>query len=96
MVPYAQLHLSEDPTFSTLDPLDDSMRHAFSVLQEDLIGEGLSTEVFHDFDMWQGSRRPKVLVQTAAHVAGAVQYLQKRDLPKNVQDGPRFAKKSVK
>ena len=33
----------------------------------------------HDFEMHY-SRRPKVLVQTAGHVAGAARYYQKKDV----------------
>lgn len=37
---------------------------------------GHSIEAFHDFDLYP-SRKPKVLVQTAAHVAGAVEYFHR-------------------
>ena len=36
-------------------------------------------ECIHDFE-FHHSRRPKVLVQTAAHVAGAVYYYQRIDV----------------
>lgn len=62
-------------------------------LLQDLHREGLETDMFHDFDL-HPSRRPKVLVQTAAHVAGAVQYLHKSILPQEIQE-KQFAKKSV-
>lgn len=38
------------------------------------------TTVLHDFEMRPGSRRPKVLVQTAGHVSGAVYFYQKQDI----------------
>lgn len=38
------------------------------------------TTVLHDFEMRPGSRRPKVLVQTAGHVSGAVYFYQKKDV----------------
>jgi len=34
----------------------------------------------HDFQL-EPSRRPKILVQTAGHVAGAVRFYQKKDFP---------------
>jgi len=37
-------------------------------------------ELIHDFEMVPGLRRPKVLVQTAAHVAGAAYYYQQSDV----------------
>ena len=39
----------------------------------------LPVEGFHDFELTH-TRRPKILVQTAGHVAGAVYYYQKRDV----------------
>ncbi len=41
-------------------------------------------ESMQDFEMVPGTRKPKVLVQTAAHVSGAAYYYQKTD----IQDGP--------
>lgn len=37
-------------------------------------------EIIHDFEMVPGSRRPKVLVQTAAHISGAAYYYQQSDV----------------
>ena len=36
-------------------------------------------EVIHDFEL-SPSRRPKILVQTAGHVAGATYYYQRKDI----------------
>ncbi|XP_057369202.1 cyanocobalamin reductase / alkylcobalamin dealkylase-like [Daphnia carinata] len=38
------------------------------------------TSVLYDYEMRQGTRRPKVLVQTAGHVSGAVYFYQKTDI----------------
>ena len=39
----------------------------------------MDVESYHDFDLTH-TRRPKVLVQTAGHVAGAVYYYQRSDV----------------
>lgn len=39
----------------------------------------LEVETIHDFELLP-SRRPKVLVQTAGHVAGAAFYYQRKDV----------------
>jgi methylmalonic aciduria homocystinuria type C protein len=49
--------------------------------------------MFQDFELYP-NRRPKVLVQTAAHVSGAVQYFHKCSLSEEIQK-QRFAEKSV-
>lgn len=51
------------------------------------------TESIHDFQLYP-SRKPKILVQTAAHVAGVVQYFHKSKLPLKIQED-LFAKESV-
>jgi len=77
-----------------MDPLDDSMVAAFglAIMELDKLGAGISVDSFHDFQL-HPSRKPKVLVQTAAHVAGAVQYFHKSKLPDSVQERD-FAKES--
>ncbi|CAL8069140.1 unnamed protein product [Orchesella dallaii] len=92
IVPYVSCKLQENSDFHTKDPLDDSMKHVFGVVKEDLQTAGFEVDTLHDFDL-HPSRRPKVLVQTAAHVAGAVQYLHKSYLPENMQR-KRFFEKS--
>ncbi len=62
------------------DPLDTCMRETFAQLRKsDVFSNFLPLTVMHDFDL-QPNRRPRVLVQTAAHVAGAVRYLQETDV----------------
>lgn len=36
--------------------------------------------MMHDFEMRPGTRRPKILVQTAGHVSGAAYFYQKDDI----------------
>ena len=45
-----------------------------------LPGEDLT--ILHDFEL-EHTRRPKILVQTAGHVAGAVTYYQRSDVTRD-------------
>lgn len=36
--------------------------------------------IMHDYEMRPGTRRPRVLVQTAGHVSGSVYFYQKSDV----------------
>jgi len=92
IVPYTKARIMEDPDFHSNNLMDDSIKHAFTIVTSDLISEGFQTDMFYDFDL-HPSRRPKVLVQTAAHVAGAVQYFHKNNLPTTIQMST-FGKKS--
>ena len=64
---------------STLDPLDQCLKHFFKELQE-LFPSHSKVEAIHDFDMIPGYRRPRMLVQTAGHVAGVARYYQRKDV----------------
>jgi len=92
VVPYLKSAVRADPNLHTNDPLDDAMVNAFSIVKKELDAKNLETEMFHDFDL-HPSRKPKVLVQTAAHVAGAVQYFHKNNLSLEIQE-ERFSKSS--
>lgn len=66
------------------DLIDTCMRTRFKEFAEstkdefaELVGE---VEIIHDFEMVPGTRRPKVLVQTAAHISGAAYYYQQSDV----------------
>ena len=58
------------------DPIDECMLHYFSKLSH------LSSSVvtLHDFQL-SSSRRPRILVQTAGHVSGAVTFYQPQHYP---------------
>ena len=56
------------------DPVDQSMLHYFSHLH----ALAPSVTTLHDFQL-SPSRRPRILVQTAGHVAGAVTFYQAGD-----------------
>lgn len=60
----------------TLDPVDQCHRQLFL----DVTGRlGKAATVLQDFEL-DARRRPKVLVQTAGHVCGAVRYYQRSDV----------------
>ncbi|KAK7482683.1 hypothetical protein BaRGS_00026092 [Batillaria attramentaria] len=70
------------------DPIDECMIHYFSRIKEAFPEEEVDT--MHDFEM-TATRRPKVLVQTAGHVAGAAYYYQRKD----VTDDPWGPEKKI-
>jgi len=53
------------------DPIDQCMKHCFGTVREALSDDEVA--ILHDFDI-HPNRRPKVIVQTAGHVAGAVRF----------------------
>lgn len=59
------------------DPIDEFMAHVFAKVKSEFPQQDV--EVIHDFEM-HPTRRPKVLVQTAAHVAGAAYYYQRNSV----------------
>lgn len=61
------------------DPLDQFMTHLFKKIKCEFPHHEIET--IHDFEMLP-SRRPKVLVQTAAHVAAGAFYYQRSSVPK--------------
>ncbi|XP_062921060.1 cyanocobalamin reductase / alkylcobalamin dealkylase isoform X1 [Mobula hypostoma] len=68
------------------DPIDECVAHYFSLVRKNFPDQRIVT--IHDFELLP-NRRPKVLVQSAAHVAGAAYYYQMKD----VQQNPWGAKK---
>lgn len=61
------------------DPIDEFMAHFFKKVKSEFPQHEI--EVIHDFEILP-SRRPKVLVQTAAHVAGGACYYQRNSVSK--------------
>jgi methylmalonic aciduria homocystinuria type C protein len=61
---------------SIRDPIDQCMMHYFSLAQ----CRHPATEALHDFQLGP-TRRPKVLVQTAGHVAAAARLYRAEDVP---------------
>lgn len=72
--------ICREECIGALDPLDRCIKHYFQMIKEKY--KDIEIEAIHDFEL-NHNRRPKVLVQTAAHVAGAAYYYQKKDLPEN-------------
>ena len=62
------------------DPIDEFMAHIFEKVKIEFPQHEI--EVIHDFEILP-SRRPKVLVQTAAHVAGGAYYYQRSSVSKD-------------
>ena len=72
--------VSGDEGGGRADPLDECMKHHFQAMCR-LFPESYSPEAMHDFEMVSPvSKRPRVLVQTAAHVASVARQAY---LPKN-------------
>ncbi|KAL8562286.1 hypothetical protein ACOMHN_037242 [Nucella lapillus] len=59
------------------DLVDECMIHHFNLIKEAFPTE--EVEVLHDFELTP-TRRPRILVQTAGHVAGAAYYYQRPDV----------------
>ncbi|KAK3591265.1 hypothetical protein CHS0354_010630 [Potamilus streckersoni] len=59
------------------DPIDECMTFHFKQMKECF--QDIEIESIHDFEM-DHNRRPKILVQTAGHVAGAAYYYQRSDV----------------
>jgi len=57
------------------DPIDQCMLHYFSLVTSQIP----DVDSLHDFQLGP-SRRPRILVQTAGHVSGAVRFYQPRDI----------------
>ncbi|XP_059840142.1 cyanocobalamin reductase / alkylcobalamin dealkylase [Hypanus sabinus] len=62
------------------DPIDECVAHYFSLVRKNFPEQKIVT--IHDFELLP-NRRPKVLVQSAAHVAGAAYYYQMKDVQQN-------------
>lgn len=62
---------------SVKDPYDQCMGACFARVKQAFPGEAL--EVIQDFEL-HSNRRPKVIMQTAGHVAGAVHYYSSQGL----------------
>lgn len=72
------------------DPLDQCMKDYFSGLKHGPFSSD-DIEVIHDFEL-HPSRRPRVLIQTAGHVAGAAYYYQRSDVDADSDPWPQSKK----
>lgn len=65
------------------DPIDEFVTQMFVKVKNEF--PELEIEAIHDFEV-HPNRRPKVLVQTAAHAAGAAYFYQRRDVTNDPWD----------
>ena len=65
------------------DPIDECMAHIFQRVKSEFPEHVVET--IQDFEL-HPNRRPKVLVQTAAHIAGAAYYYQRNSVRKDPWD----------
>ncbi|XP_064607043.1 cyanocobalamin reductase / alkylcobalamin dealkylase-like [Liolophura sinensis] len=65
------------------DAIDTCMTYHFDLVKQRF--PQCSIEAIHDFELLP-NRRPKILVQTAGHVAGAVRFYQRADLANDPWD----------
>ncbi|CAJ0938195.1 unnamed protein product, partial [Mesorhabditis belari] len=63
----------ESLTEDVKNPIADFLNHRLKTVEDQLNGQ--SYEVFHDHSMWP-NRRPKIVMCTCGHVAGAAYYYQ--------------------
>ena len=85
-LPY--LNQETDPgenNFGIKDPLDRCMKETFHRLSKSYSDE-YDIVHMHDFEISPINKRPKVLVQTAGHVSGAVRFYQKCDLDEETEN----------
>jgi len=74
-IPFLTNHSKADNRTDFLDQcISRCLQHAAESFPEHEI------EMMHDFEMRPGTRRPKILVQTAGHVSGAAYFYQKDDI----------------
>ncbi|XP_054836898.1 cyanocobalamin reductase / alkylcobalamin dealkylase isoform X2 [Eublepharis macularius] len=78
--------LKSQPLEKILDPVDQCISHHLSLVRESLADR--QVEIMYDYEMLP-NRKPRFLAQTAAHVAGAAYYYQRKD----VQQDPWGEKK---
>lgn len=75
--PFLKHHFNES---ETRDPLDQCMSFHFTQMKQDFPENDVIS--YQDFEMTP-TRRPKILMQTAGHVAGAAYFYQRADIINN-------------
>lgn len=76
-VPFVSRSGKDSSDGGTRDPIDQCMLETFAKIK-DVLKEH-ETVAMHDFEL-APNRRPKILVQTAAHVSGAVRFFRAEDV----------------
>ncbi|XP_075040099.1 cyanocobalamin reductase / alkylcobalamin dealkylase isoform X2 [Mixophyes fleayi] len=75
-----QPFLTQQKLQSLRDPVDQCVSHHMALAKERF--PSLKVDVIYDYEL-HPNRRPKVLMQTAAHVSGAAYYYQRKDVPED-------------
>ncbi|KAM9325499.1 cyanocobalamin reductase / alkylcobalamin dealkylase [Gastrophryne carolinensis] len=70
--------LREQKLHSLRDPIDQCVSHHMELAKE--LFPTHYVDIIYDYEL-HPNRRPKVLMQTAAHVSGAAYYYQRKDVP---------------
>ncbi|CAI5777294.1 Alkylcobalamin:glutathione S-alkyltransferase [Podarcis lilfordi] len=78
--------LRNGPLKKIRDPVDQCISHHLTLLRESLADQ--QVDIMYDYELLP-NRKPKFLAQTAAHIAGAAYYYQRKD----VQQDPWGEKK---
>ena len=84
-LPFLRKDIEEDKANEIKDPLDRCMKEMFLRISN-AFPKIYNIVCMHDFEMSPITKRPKVLVQTAGHVSGAVRFYQKCDLTEENED----------
>ncbi|XP_077306915.1 cyanocobalamin reductase / alkylcobalamin dealkylase isoform X2 [Lithobates pipiens] len=72
--------LKEKKLQSLQDPIDQCVAHHMTLAKEHFPSH--QVDIIYDYEL-HPNRRPKVLMQTAAHVSGAAYYYQRKDVPED-------------
>ncbi|KAM5148293.1 cyanocobalamin reductase / alkylcobalamin dealkylase isoform 3-T7 [Mantella aurantiaca] len=72
--------LTEQKLQNLRDPIDQCVSHHMTLAKE--LFPSHRVDVIYDYEL-HPNRRPKVLMQTAAHVSGAAYYYQRKDVPED-------------
>ncbi|XP_033125976.1 methylmalonic aciduria and homocystinuria type C protein homolog [Anneissia japonica] len=71
------------------DPIDECVGSCYQKVQQNL--PDVALDFIQDYEQHHGTRRPKLLVQTAGHVSGAAYYYKRSD----VKNDPWHEKKRI-
>jgi len=82
-LPFVKENWSDIVNNAIQDPLDQCMKQVFTEMLSHLLEFDQEAVKLHDFEL-HPNRRPKILVQTAGHVSGAVRFYQQSDADKDL------------
>ncbi|XP_040264138.1 cyanocobalamin reductase / alkylcobalamin dealkylase [Bufo bufo] len=79
--------LAQQKLQSLQDPIDQCVSHYMTLAQERFSSHRI--DVIYDYEL-HPNRRPKALMQTAAHVSGAAYYYQRKDVESDPWGGKKM------